>query len=546
MTAVRVLVVEDNLADARLLEELLREVPERPFTLTVVGTLADAIRVASDHDVALLDLSLPDAHGVETVERMVASARAMPLVVLTGLDDEKVASDAMKAGAQDYVVKAEITASLVARSIRYAIERKRAEATEAERRRLEQAAARARFIAAVTAESTRSLEMDVALNAVARSVLPVLGDACVIDLPRDDGTFVRVALAGVTPALEEAFAVISEYPPGRLHPRAPVIDAVRRRATIRVDDFDAEEVSPDARYREVATRAGVRSVMVTPLVAAGRVIAAISYVMGPSGRSFRDEDQLLAEEIAARIALALENARLYGEAQRAIRARDELLAVVSHDLRNPLGVVSLAVRMMETAAEARRPQFIQRAQRGLARMQRIIEDLLDVARIDSGTLKVNPEATELAVVLDDAYELHRPLATEREIFLVRDYLPPLGIVLADRDRVAQVLSNLLGNALKFTPKGGTVRLGAKLSPEGASVYVQDTGPGIAADGLRHVFDRFWQASHRPDGVGLGLAIAKGIVEAHGGKIDVESAPGSGASFRFVLPRPDPDVRAPPS
>jgi signal transduction histidine kinase len=168
----------------------------------------------------------------------------------------------------------------------------------------------------------------------------------------------------------------------------------------------------------------------------------------------------------------------------------------------------------------------------------LIDDLLDVARIDAGTLRVEPDALDVAVLLDEAYELHKPLAADKGVALFAEFPRELGQAPIDKHRMAQVLSNLLGNALKFTPRGGTIRLGASAGAEGVGIYVTDSGPGIDPENLGRVFDRFWQKEQNPSGVGLGLAIAKGIVEAHGGTISVESQPGAGATFRLCLKRPD--------
>ncbi|HSN27964.1 MAG TPA: HAMP domain-containing sensor histidine kinase, partial [Kofleriaceae bacterium] len=179
------------------------------------------------------------------------------------------------------------------------------------------------------------------------------------------------------------------------------------------------------------------------------------------------------------------------------------------------------------------------AKRGADRMLRLIEDLLDVARIDSGTLRIEPSRTDVVAMLEDQLEQHRVLAADRRITLVRDFERGLGHAHADRHRIGQALANLVGNALKFTQPGGTIRIGADVSGDRVAIWVSDTGPGIPSEHLGHIFDRFWQPEQRRDGVGLGLAIVKGIIDAHGGAIDVESTVGVGTTFRFTLPRVEP-------
>ncbi|MBA3457031.1 MAG: hybrid sensor histidine kinase/response regulator [Deltaproteobacteria bacterium] len=468
----RVLLVEDNRGEARLFAELLTEVPHGQFVLTTVETLAQALAAVSAHDVVFLDLSLPDAHGLSTLTAMVGAAPSTPIVVLTGNDDDRVAVDAVKAGAQDYLRKAEITPSLIARTAWYAIERQK---TVENARRLalaDEAGRRARFISRVTAAISASLDLDVVLADVAKLLVPTLGDTCTIELETGE--------------------------------------------TVGASEID------------------MTMIMVTPLIARGRRVGAIRFAMGKSGRLYDEDLRRLAEEIAERIALGIDNAQLYAAAQLAIRGRDELLAVVSHDLRNPLNVVTLALQMIEHDPDTL-VAALPRAKRGVERMQRLIADLLDVAQIETGTLTVELRPVEVGGVLDDAFEQHRALATERQITLVRTYESPVGVAICDRHRIGQVLANLVGNALKFTPKGGTIRIGAEVvHDERVSIIISDTGRGIAPAHLDHIFDRYWQPERGSHGVGLGLAIVKGIVAAHGGEVLVESTLGAGTSFRIEL------------
>lgn len=366
----RILLVEDNPGDARLIRETLREAESFPFQLTHADRLAAAEeRLAGEaFDVVLLDLSLPDAHGLETVRRTLQAGPEVPIIVLTGLDDETLAVAAVQAGAQDYLVKGRLDGTLVARAIRYAMERKRLE---------------------------------------------------------------------------------------------------------------------------------------------------------------RERAHLLRSEREAR-----------ATAEAAVRARDDVLRVVSHDLGNSLSAVlvttTLLLRSLPEMGEVR-PRVA--SIRQLAeQMQRLRQDLLDVASIEAGRLSVEPDWCEPGELLEATREHFSPVAAERGVCLetrAEEGLPP---VVADRERVLQVLANLVGNALKFTPGGGRVGLSAERVPGGVRIAVADTGPGIAPEHLPHVFDRFWktQGGNR-HGAGLGLAICKGIVEAHGGSIGVESVLAGGSTFAFTLP-----------
>jgi PAS domain S-box-containing protein len=234
--------------------------------------------------------------------------------------------------------------------------------------------------------------------------------------------------------------------------------------------------------------------------------------------------------------LALER-RARAEAERASKARDELLAVVAHDLRNPVHTIVMSVATLlelplDEEQRARQLGVIQRAVQG---MDRLIRDLLDVTRIDAGTFAIRQARVHARALLDETLELFEAQADARGVALACEVAPDVPPMLGDRDRLAQVLSNLIGNALKFTPTGGRVRLTARRAGDDVEVSVEDSGAGIAAESLPHVFDRFWQADRRArGGAGLGLAIVKGIVEAHGGRIRVESVVGQGTTFAFTV------------
>jgi PAS domain S-box-containing protein len=231
-------------------------------------------------------------------------------------------------------------------------------------------------------------------------------------------------------------------------------------------------------------------------------------------------------------------------AERSTRVRDDVLAVVAHDLRNPVHTVLGAAGVVEVvpAGEAhdRHVQMIQRAART---MERLISDLLDVASIENGTLSLRTAPVDLTALASDVVELLEGQARDRKIELHREIDPGIPVVTGDRDRLIQVLSNLIGNAIKFTPEGGNVWLRLARNGDEVVVSVADTGIGISPADLPHVFDRFWRARETTaKGAGLGLSIASGIVEAHGGRIWAESQPGVGTTMTFALPVKGPTAK----
>lgn len=365
----RALLVENNAADVRLLREALTEGHSPTLELKVVERLGAAVEAIAQAlpEVVLVDLTLPDASGLEAVRRIHDAAPSLPIVVLTGVDDDDTATRAMQEGAQDYLVKGKFDGQLLARALRSAVERKRAE---------------------------------------------------------EDGR------------------------------------------------------------------------------------------------------RLLLEH-AARL-----------EAEKVSQARAETLGIVSHDLRNPLSVIAFASKMLRRPEldAAGRARSLDKIDRAVTAMQRLIFDLLDITRIDGGQLVIQGAPLPPEAILADACDGHGSIAEEKSITLEAATAAGCRRVLADRERVRQVLSNLLGNAIKFTPEGGSVTLHAEPAGDAVRFRVSDTGPGIPVADRERVFERFWRANRSSnEGTGLGLAIAKGIVEAHGGKIWVEPAASGGASFLFTLP-----------
>ncbi|AUX19690.1 histidine kinase [Sorangium cellulosum] len=258
-------------------------------------------------------------------------------------------------------------------------------------------------------------------------------------------------------------------------------------------------------------------------------------------RPFSASDIEAAEDLR-RYAVEIDLERQVERAQRAVRARDDLVAVVSHDLKNPIGVIQMQAALLLRAAgphdepQSRRLRALaERIQRSVDRMNALVHGLLDLAKIESGrfVLERRPEPTRELV--EEALLAMRPLAESRRI-TIAEHVVETPRVEADRERIFQVFSNLLGNAIKFTPEGGAVTVEVALERDGVRFTVADTGPGIPADRLPHVFERYWRApGERSAGAGLGLYIAHGIVEAHGGRLWVESTVGVGTRFMFTLP-----------
>ncbi|MFL5563591.1 MAG: ATP-binding protein, partial [Gemmatimonadaceae bacterium] len=341
---------------------------------------------------------------------------------------------------------------------------------------------------------------------------------------------------------------VATFPRSALTARHPLIRVITTGEPVLEAEISSAFIRQsfaEAGQRAVVEALEPRSLICVPLVASGRPLGALTLVTSGSGRRFSIADLSLAVDIARRAAVVVEHARLYNDAQQATKARDDVLAVVAHDLRNPLNTVSMAVSLMlestppERVQERRQVEIVRRA---ADRMNRMIQDLLDVKRMESGRLTIELKPEEPGSLVNDTVDMLRPLAAGTGIMLDTALDDDLPCVVADAARIQQVLSNLVGNAVKFTPRNGRITVSAERIDGEVRFGVIDTGPGIPAEQVPHIFGRFWQArASDRRGIGLGLAIAKGIVEAHNGRIWVESHVGLGSTFYFTLPSASPEV-----
>jgi signal transduction histidine kinase len=418
----------------------------------------------------------------------------------------------------------------------------RAQAYEAERAaRAEAEADRqwATFLAEVSALLSSSLEWEATLASVARLTVPAFADWCVVEGAEAIAAGgPPLALAHTEPGrVARALEWRRRWPPDPAAPTgAPaVIRTGRSELHAQVDGDLLSRAIGDPEQLRVARELGITSAMIVPLSARGRTLGAITFIAAESGRHYGAADLAMAEELGRRAGIAVDNARLFHDAQRAIEARDEVLAVVSHDLKNPLESVLLSASLLlrgPDPAQVRR--YAETVHRSATRMDRLIRELLDLSRMDAGRFAVELRPERLEGLVEEALALLSPVAQERGVTLSASGAPLPEAVPCDRGRILQVLSNLVGNALSFSPRGGRVAVNLALGEREARVEVRDDGPGIPAEDLPHVFDRFWKSRSR--GTGLGLAIVKGIVDAHGGRLHVDSRVGEGSAFAFTLPR----------
>jgi signal transduction histidine kinase len=296
-------------------------------------------------------------------------------------------------------------------------------------------------------------------------------------------------------------------------------------------------------YSRLAAVGATQAHAALPLIHRGAVVGGVALGFAKPttfGAADRALVVLLAQAAAGALARAAQS-----DAERAsrrdcevlVRARAEALGVVAHDLRNPLSLIRLTAELLleEDLPRQQRQQLLQSSIRAVTQMSRLIDDLLGVAQIQSGRLRLDVEPVVLKDVVAQIDEAFRPLAAEQGIAWEACADDAAIIVHVDTSRVLQAVGNLVGNALKFTPRGGRVSVRATATAQHLVIAVRDTGPGIPPAAMAHLFEGFWQAKTDPRGVGLGLTIAKGIAEAHGGRIDVKTTQGRGSTFLLTLP-----------
>jgi signal transduction histidine kinase/ActR/RegA family two-component response regulator len=401
----------------------------------------------------------------------------------------------------------------------------------------------------------------------------MLADWCTVNIIEESGELRRLAIAHSDPAKVTAAEELARRYPPDLDAPVGVPNVLRTGRAEFYPHIDQERLALAAQSPELAEiirREGLRSAMIVPLVARNRTLGTITLLTAESGRVYDQADLALAEDLAHRIALAVDNARLYREAQAAViaredalslrdellqrehaarqeaesanRAKDEFLATVSHELRTPLNAIlgwahMLRANRLDQATQSRALETIERNAKSQAQL---IEDILDVSRIVTGKLRLDVRPVELAPVVEAAIDSVRPAADAKEIRIEAILDPRAGPVSGDANRLQQIVWNLVANAVKFTGKGGRVQVLLERVQSRVEIIVSDTGQGISEEFLPYVFERFRQAdatsTRRYGGLGLGLAIVRHLAEMHGGVVTATSpGEGHGATFTVKLP-----------
>jgi len=538
-----ILVVEDEPSVSDLLQEFLGG---QGYAITVANNGLEGARRIPEVKPAVIitDINLPGQSGLEVMRAAKAHDPEIAVIVITGYASASTAIDALRQGAYDYVTKPfdlDEVHQIVERGIatrrlkainRHLVEELRAknqilEQHEVElKRRVDQATSQMRALYDVGMEIGENLDLAprmARITAIGADLAGAAGALLYLRVPELDG-FTLVAAHGVAP--------VTDGTPWKLLPGTTLEPA-----------WDGGSVCIEHGPVDVPGLAAgaVSSLLAVPLVAEGEAVAVLALLDKPSG--FDDEDERFLMLYASQAAVALQNSQLYEHTRSLDRLKSEFVAVVSHEVRTPITSIKGAVELLSDdryfSFTAEQKKLLRIAQANTERLLVLISDILDFSRLETSSLPMQIEHQILEPVIDQAVDNVRTMREERDIHIDVSLAPDLPDLPMDAERVAQVVSHLLSNAIKFSPAGGRVEVSARMEAGGVRVAVRDHGEGIPPQDLPKLFQKFSQidssATRRTGGTGLGLVICKSIVEQHGGRIAVESTYGEGSCFSFTLP-----------
>lgn len=386
-----------------------------------------------------------------------------------------------------------------------------------------------------------TLEVDATEQSIVQLAIPWLGDGAILDVMVGSGEFRRIVSRSDDPARDAALRAVGER---RIDLDSPsrAVDVLRlARAEvvplITEDWLEARTADRDEFERMRAL--GMQSLILLPLIAREHVLGVLQIFRREGRPPCTTAERTVAEELALRAAFALDNARLYATARQATHARDHALGVVSHDLRNPISAIGMSARALQASlaeSDGDRRALVANILQSQDLTQRMIRDLLDVANIEVGRLSVERRDEQVRPILERTVALFQQEAADRGVALTLEPPAALPSIVGDAERLVQVLSNLVGNALRYTERGGRITVRAERRGEEVEISVTDTGSGIPASAMPLIFERYWtvRGNAPKGGTGLGLAIARGIVEALGGRLWADSELGKGSTFRFTV------------
>jgi signal transduction histidine kinase/DNA-binding response OmpR family regulator len=550
----RILVVDDEINVLQIFQELLAQ---RGYDVEVSSHGDDAIHkvTAGRYDLVLTDINLPGVDGLEVVRAAKAADKDTCVILITGYASTTTAIDALRQGAYDYITKPFDlweTAKAIERGLEsrfLVVENRRLVRSLEEanrelqrheeilRRRIEEATARLEILYVAGKEISVSLSLSSTLDLIVRQVGRLTGSTMAVVYVHDAEHEQYVAEA----ATENIAAHVPEL---RFAAGVGLHGHAVRSAEPVLEPHLEGVVGTD----EILQRVGATGVLIVPLRSNERVIGAIS-AMNRSGGEFTESDRDALEMFASQASIAVTNAVLYERTRELDRLKSEFVAVVSHEVRTPLTSIKGSLELLGDERFHKLPppqlELLQICQANTERLISLINDILDFSKLEASKFTLNIEEADISKVVIEAVENIRSLAAMKRVTIDFHVEGSVGAVEADPMRVGQVITNLLGNAIKFSGDRGRVEVWARGEEEQVTISVRDYGKGISQQDTARLFQKFGQldssTTRKAGGTGLGLVISKGIVEQHGGRIWVESEVDIGSTFSFSLPRIRPEA-----
>ncbi len=533
---IRVLLIEDNPGDSRLIREMIVDAGDSFVQLECVDRLGTGLeRLAmGGFDALLLDLSLPDSQGLATFSTAYTRAPGIATIVLTGLDDEELAVKAVRAGAQDYLVKGQVDGNLLVRSLRYAIERKRVQ------KQIEIQMHRLSILRDINLATTSTLDLQTTLDVLVEQIDLLLPYAAVVVklLNRQSAELEPAACRNVN--LDDWRAGSHNIVKGMTECKAQEI----------LTNIQANQKAWETDFFQ---KQGLVSFQAVPLIVKDEPLGVLSF-FSREERQFTEDEVMFLTTLAGQAAVAIHNSKLYEqtrdqavELEQANKVKTEFLSIMSHELRTPLGIIMNYTGMIQDKLIGEINQKQDRAVGKIMNQSKellaMINSILEATRMEAGRIRVEKHAVNLGTFLNEL-RTDYDVPLDKDITFTWDYPLDLPVISIDGGKLRYVLQNLIGNAVKFTEKG-KVTLSAQYFPETKTVEfkVMDTGVGIPKEAFSVIFEKFRQLdssrTRSYGGMGLGLFIVKEIAESLGGKVSVDSEPGKGSTFTVSLPGGEP-------
>jgi signal transduction histidine kinase/DNA-binding response OmpR family regulator len=544
-----ILIVDDRLDKRVVFRTILEELDQNIVT---ASSGEEALRWLLDNDsaVILLDVNMPGMDGLETAELIRARRKSShtPIIFITAFADEMHTARGYSLGAVDYILSP-VVPNILRSKVKALVQLHRLNAElkkrsdervalvkeQAARSMAEESQRRSSFLAEATQVMASSLDVETILKNASGLVVPFLADFGCVVLVADDGSVRGRKTSNV--------AGWDHYLGKNRSAFDDLLVAQQARAIDRGVHEIYDRLCPMPTDGDTVDDAPVGEIHAFPLVTRGKSRGALLLALGPSGRRLTGQDLSLADNLAGRAASALDNCLLYEEIQQADRRKNEFLATLSHELRNPLAPMRAALHMLRSQPvdPARSKTLLDTMDRQVGQMTRLVEDLLDISRITRGVIELRRETLDVASEIRNALEsCQGPIELGRHHLAVELPSGPLNAV-ADRVRLQQILENVILNAVKYTDNGGHIHVSAEAELSDIVIRVKDSGIGIAPEKLPQVWDLFVQVDDSPErarkGLGIGLALVRDLVKRHGGAVEAYSQGlGKGSIFTIRLPR----------